>query len=88
MKTLTLKVYEEIDRYDGYVLDQEIHHNEDGVNIDFGACNLNECPEDAIIGRNLFDAYDYIRALNKGIELAKMGYDQVISEMVSEVEKF
>lgn len=87
MKTLTLKVHEAIDRYDGYVWGQEVHHNEDGVSIDFDAYNLNECPEDAIIGRGLFDAYDYIRALNKGIELAKMGYDQVDSETISEVEK-
>lgn len=88
MKTLTLKVHEDTDRYGDYIRGHEIHHNEDGVSIDFSAYNLNECPEDAIIGRDLFSAYDYIRALNKGIELAKMGYDQVVSETVSEVEKF
>ena len=87
MKTLTLKVYEKTDRYDGYVCGHEVYCNEDGVSIDFSAYNLNECPEDAIIGRDLFSAYDYIRVLNKGIELAKMGYDQVVSETVSEVEK-
>lgn len=88
MKTLTLKVYEEIDRYDDYIRGHKIYCNEDGVSIDFSAYNLNECPEDAIIGRGLFSAYDYIKALNKGIKLAKMGYDQVVSETVSEVEKF
>lgn len=87
MRTLTLKVYEEIDRYDDYIRGHEVHYDEDGVKIDFSAYNLNECPEDAIIERNLFNACDYIRALNKGIELAKMGYDQVVSETVSEVEK-
>lgn len=88
MKTLTLKVYEKLDRYNDYVRGHEIYYNEGGVSIDFDAYNLNECPEDAIIGRDLFDAYDYIRALNKGIELAKMGYDQVDSETISEIEKF
>lgn len=83
MKTLTLKVYEEIDRYD-YIRGQEVYYNEDGINIDFSAYNLNECPEDAIIGRDLFDAYDYIGALNKGIELAKMGYDSVTAETISD----
>lgn len=45
--------------------------------IYFGVCNLNECPEDAIIGRDLFDVNDYINVLNKGIELAKKGYTSV-----------
>lgn len=84
MKTLTLKVYEDTDRYDDYIRGQEVYYNEDGINIDFSAYNLNECPEDAIIGRDLFDAYDYIRALNKGIELAKMGYDSVTAETISD----
>lgn len=88
MKTLTLKVHEDTDRYNDCIRGQEVHYNEDSVSINFSAYNLNECPEDAIIGRCLFDADDYIRALNKGIELAKMGYDQVVSETVSEVEKF
>ena len=85
MKTLTLKIYEKFDRYDDYVRSHEIYCNEDGVSIDFDAYSLNKYPEDAIIGRDLFDAYDYIRALNKGIELAKMGYDQVDSETISEI---
>lgn len=36
-------------------------------------------PEDAIIGRDLFDAHDYVAALNLGIELAKKGYDKVVA---------
>ena len=43
----------------------------------FGVSDLWECPEDAIIGRNLFTTDDYIRALNQGIELAKKGYTGV-----------
>lgn len=46
-------------------------------NIHFNVHNLYDCPEDAIIGRDLFDANDYINALNKGIELALKGYTSV-----------
>lgn len=56
--------------------------------ISFGVCNLSECPEDAIIGRDLFDVEDYIRALNKGIELAKNGYDKIeIGKKILEEEE-
>ena len=40
----------------------------------FSVGNLNECPEDAIIGRDLFDADDYIRAVRTGMRLAQEGY--------------
>ena len=37
----------------------------------------NECPEDAVIGRDLFDEKDFIKAVKLGMELAKQGYDDV-----------
>ena len=43
----------------------------------FSVSNLNECPEDAIIGRDLFDAEDYIKAVRYGIMLAQQGYTDV-----------
>jgi len=52
--------------------------------IYFGVHDLYECPEDAIIGRDLFDSEDYIRALNKGIELAKLGYNEVVANRKKE----
>lgn len=55
--------------------------------INFGVCNLTDCPEDAIIGRDLFNSDDYIRALNKGIELANKGYTKVVAgERIKEEE--
>lgn len=55
--------------------------------INFGVSNLAECPEDAIIGRDLFNSDDYIRALNKGIELANKGYTKVVAgERIKEEE--
>lgn len=49
----------------------------DELGVRFSVYNLDECPEDAIIGRELFDASDYLRAVRYGIELAKQGYDSV-----------
>lgn len=69
---LRIKVYE--DDF-GDVRGEEIEKNEE--NISFSVFNLDECPEDAIIGRNLFTTDDYISALNQGIELAKKGYTGV-----------
>lgn len=43
----------------------------------FSAWNLNECLEDAVIGRDLFDELDFIKAVKLGISLAKQGYDDV-----------
>ena len=43
----------------------------------FSVSNLCECPEDAIIGRDLFDADDYIRAVRAGMRLAQEGYTDI-----------
>lgn len=40
----------------------------------FSVANMSECPEDAIIGRSLFDADDYLRAVRTGMRLAQDGY--------------
>lgn len=42
--------------------------------MQFYASNLDECPEDAIIGRCLFDADDFIRAVRTGMRLAQDGF--------------
>jgi hypothetical protein len=68
-----LKLYVEESYYNGVTYEQ-VSDEEKSL---FSVCNLSECPEDAIIGRDLFDAYDYIRAVRYGIELAKQGYDEV-----------
>ena len=41
-----------------------------------------ECPEDAIIGRELFDVHDYISTVKLGMELAKQGYTEIELEEV------
>lgn len=71
--------------YCGYVSNQGIYNEEHKIN--FGVSNLSECPEDAIIERDLFSADDYIKALNKGIELAKKGYTKVSGNFIKEEEE-
>ena len=80
-KELKLNVYYRTDDY-GDVYSEGI---EDKTHdIYFGVHDLYECPEDAIIGRDLFDSEDYIKALNKGIELAELGYSEVVANRKKE----
>ena len=74
-KILYLNYYQETEYDDDYINYQEISNNEE--NISYYVRNLNECPEDAIIGRDLFDVDDYVKALKLGIELAKKGYTDI-----------
>lgn len=50
----------------------------------FVASDLSECPEDAIIGRDLFDGYDYIKAVRYGLSLAEQGYTGIDIDFVQE----
>lgn len=84
-KILKLDIYYTEDMDIGGDRSQTIIDKENDIN--FGVSNLTECPEDAIIGRDLFNSDDYIRALNKGIELANKGYTKVVAgERIKEEE--
>lgn len=39
--------------------------------------NLNECPEDAILGRDLVSAYEWLDAVRLGMELAREGVTEL-----------
>lgn len=52
--------------------------SDDCDNISYNVHNLDECPEDATIGRDLFDAKAYINTLKLGIELAKQGFTDIV----------
>ena len=83
-KTLVLN-YSECKNYYGDIREQDLYN--DTEKIYFSVNNLDECPEDAIIGRDLFTADDYIDTLHKGIELARKGYTEIkINEIESEEE--
>lgn len=76
-KELKLKVYYRTNHYGDQIGQSISDKNND---LYFGVFNLSECPEDAIIGRDLFTADDYISALNKGIMLGQMGYNKVVAK--------
>lgn len=54
---------------------EEIYDKDGEIEISFEAYDL--APEDACLGRGIFDCGNYIDALNMGIKLAKAGYDKV-----------
>lgn len=64
---------------DGDWVSRQEHHviDQDTDTEIFDVYDLSECPEDAIIGRDLFDGDDYIRTLQLGMELAKQGYTDI-----------
>ena len=70
-----LTIYEQKDKY-GDLRGQEVCDKENETTL-FRCYNMDECPEDAIIGRDLFSAYNFIRAVELGIELAKAGFDGI-----------
>lgn len=65
-----------IDPYEHYRYDVQNVFDSDGRNI-FCVYDLNDSPEDAILGRRLFDAGDFINAIKLGMRIAKAGYEDL-----------
>lgn len=74
----TIKIFEldAPEDYDYYYKHQKVIDPDTGKTM-FSVYNLAECPEDAIIGRDLFDAHDWLGVVKYGIWLAKQGYTSV-----------
>ena len=70
-KLYNLTIEEEHDIY-GECIEQEIYTDKNETL--FFVHNLDECPEDAIIDRDLFTADEYIKAIEFGMKLANDGY--------------
>lgn len=79
MKTLKLKLMEEIDSYDE-CYSQELWSEDEKIH--YSVSNLCECPEDAIIGRNLVSADEIVDFIELGMRLAKKGYDEISIETI------
>lgn len=73
-KIKQLKVLEEM-QYCSPVY-QEVIDVENNKQL-FSACDLTETPEDCTLFRDLFNAWDYIEAIEYGMNLAKEGYDEI-----------
>lgn len=69
-----LTLYQRKEDYD--IVFQRLKDENDKTIFTVG--NLNETPEDAIIGRDLFDVGDYLDAVRLGIKLANFGYTDVV----------
>lgn len=72
------KKYVFSEEYDYYECVTESHSVDDpdtGKNM-FYVHNLCECPEDAMVNRDLFDANDWLEAVNLGIKLGLEGYEK------------
>ena len=78
----TIKVFklDAPEDYDYYYEHQKVTDPDTGKTV-FSVNNLSDCPEDAIIGRSLFDAHDWLAVVKYGIELARQGYTNVSFEM-------
>ena len=55
---------------------QYLYDLDSGLEI-FSVSDLSECPEDAIIGRDLTDAGNIVDFIELGIKYAKEGYSEV-----------
>ena len=51
--------------------------SDDDTRISYSVSNLWDCPEDACIHRDLVDAYEWLDAVQLGMELAREGYDTI-----------
>lgn len=79
MKTLKLKLMEEIDDYEGCRF-QELWSEDEKVH--YSVSNLWECPEDATIDRDLVSAYEIVNFIEPGMKLAEKGYDRISVERI------
>lgn len=59
---------------------QEAWSDNEDIKISFSVCDLSDCPEDAIIGRDLFTVDDFVEVLNLGFNIAKLGYNDIVIE--------
>ena len=70
------------DNYDEDCRCQEAWSENEDIKMEFSVCDLFRCPEDAIIGRDLFTVDDFIETLMLGFKIAKLGYNDIVVEEV------
>ena len=65
------------DNYENRITSQHLYWDYDGEKGNFRAADLCECPEDAILTRDLFTAEDFIWAVKFGMSLGRKGYETI-----------
>ena len=81
-KPFVFQLSEHFDEYKYGVDRQELKYKNTPFSGSVYFCDLSECPEDAIIGRDLFAASDYIEAVRFGLSIARQGYTSIEVENV------
>lgn len=74
---LYVTINEEEDDYGSMIYAQDVSC-EDEPQVRYFVYNLTDCPEDAIIGRDLVSAEEYLKILELGMALGRKGYDCVV----------
>lgn len=83
-RTYKLQLHESVNEY-GVPHYQNIFDMQEEENL-FSVCDLCECPEDAMIVRDLFSADEYIEAVKLGMEIAQNGYTDIEVETITDQE--
>lgn len=65
-----------IDDWTDGIYGQKVYDADTGKVV-YEVYNLTDCPEDAVIYRDLISASEYVDILRQGIELAKQGFDDI-----------
>lgn len=87
-KLLTVDFVTDEDQW-GCVTSEEIHGMSDnGTEINFYVHDLSECPEDAILGRDLFSGAEYLEAIELGMKLAQEGYTGIECNCIKEEDYY
>lgn len=69
-------------------LHREVVTDDDGGKELYYVCNLCDCPEDAVIWRDLVSASEWIQAVRYGIGLAEQGFTSIEVSTVEEKDEW
>lgn len=84
-----VKFYHDEDYY-GHEYRHEIQNitEDPDATVYFKAYDMCECPEDAMLNRDLFNGDDYIRTIELGMKLANLGYDSIeVEHLAGDVDE-
>lgn len=78
MKLYPIKRKDYYDNYEERITSQTLSWDYDDFKGRFHVHDMYDCPEDCIIGRDLFTADDFLYAIRLGMALAQKGYDNIL----------
>lgn len=72
-----MKLTQRYDDYEDRITSQTLTWDCDNFKGRFHVHDLWDCPEDCIIGRDLFSVDDFLYTVRFGMDLARKGYDDI-----------